>query len=208
MQIYRMAVDSGYATQDVYAWARTKAPGRVMVIKGVDQAAVPVGQPTAVDVTYAGKRVTRGIKVWPVSVGILKSELYGWLRLERPTEESGAPSPPGTCHFPQYQEEYFRQLTAEQLLTRIVKGYRRTEWQKVRDRNESLDCRVYARAAASAIGLDRFHEMHWQVLESRIMPAKTEVQPTSPPTIQPQNQRSDRQPWITQRPIRGRFNDF
>jgi phage terminase large subunit GpA-like protein len=127
MQIVRMAVDSGYATQEVYSWARTQASARVMVVKGVHQDALPVGQPTALDVTHAGKRVSRGIKVWPVSVGILKSELYGWLRLERPSEESGVEFPPGYCHFPKYQEEYFKQLTAEQLVTRVVKGYRRTE---------------------------------------------------------------------------------
>ncbi|MFL6351962.1 MAG: terminase gpA endonuclease subunit [Bryobacteraceae bacterium] len=37
----------------------------------------------------------------------------------------------------------------EQLITRIVKGYRKSEWQKARERNQALDARVYARAAAS-----------------------------------------------------------
>ena len=41
------------------------------------------------------------------------------------------------------------EITAEQLVTRIAKGYRRTEWQKTRDRNDALDCRNYARAAAA-----------------------------------------------------------
>jgi hypothetical protein len=36
MPIQRMAVDSGFATMDVYAWARRQAPGKVMVIKGPD----------------------------------------------------------------------------------------------------------------------------------------------------------------------------
>jgi phage terminase large subunit GpA-like protein len=194
--IFQMAVDSGYATQEVYTWARAQAPGRVMVVKGVDQAAVPVGQATFVDVTYGGKRVTRGIKIWPVSSGILKSELYGWLRLERPTEESGAPFPPGYCHHPKYQEEYFKQLTAEQLVTRIVKGYRRTEWQKTRDRNDSLDCRVYARAAAAAIGLDRFKDTQWQTLEMQVTPKQVDSQQLTTPA---------QEPWITRHPVRWRF---
>jgi phage terminase large subunit GpA-like protein len=205
MLIYRMAVDSGYATQEVYAWARTQAPGRVIVVKGVDQAAVPVGQPTSVDVTYAGKRVTRGIKVWPVSSSILKSELYGWLRLERPTEESGAPYPPGYCHFPKYQEEYFKQLTAEQLVHRVVKGYRRPEWQKTRERNESLDARIYARAAASTVGLDRAQEEHWQRLEMQITPKKADGQQANP---QAQQSQPYREPRIQRRPIRFRFEGF
>jgi phage terminase large subunit GpA-like protein len=53
--------------------------------------------------------------------------------------------PLGYCHFPKYSEEYFKRITAEQLVTKIVKGYRRHEWQKMRERNEALDCRVYPR---------------------------------------------------------------
>jgi phage terminase large subunit GpA-like protein len=96
---------------------------------------------------------------------MIKEELYRWLRMERSTEESGSPHPPGYCHFPQYGEEYFKQLTAEQLVTRIVKGYRRPEWQKTRDRNEALDCRVYARAAAAVYGMDRFTDDSWAAIE-------------------------------------------
>jgi phage terminase large subunit GpA-like protein len=42
------------------------------------------------------------------------------------------------------------------------------EWQKTRDRNEALDCRVYARAAASACGIERFGERHWRAMEEQI----------------------------------------
>ena len=100
--------------------------------------------------------------------GMIKEELYRWLRLERPTEESGEAFPPGYCHFPRYGEEYFKQLTAEQLVTRVVKGYKRPEWQKTRDRNEALDCRVYARAAAAVYGMDRFQEAAWRSLEQAL----------------------------------------
>ena len=100
-----------------------------------------------------------------------KEELYRWLRLERPTDEDlqqGQSFSPGYCHFPRYSEEYFKQITAEQLVTKIVKGYRRHEWQKMRERNGALDCRVYARAAASRIGLDRYQDKHWQAIEGRM----------------------------------------
>ena len=46
--------------------------------------------------------------------------------------------------------EYFKQLTSEQLITRIIKGYPKLEWQKTPDLNEVLECRIYARAAALA----------------------------------------------------------
>ena len=66
------------------------------------------------------------------------------------------------CHFPEYDTEYFKQLTAEQLVTRIVKGFPKREWQKIRDRNEALDCRIYARAAAITLGIDRWSDQKWE----------------------------------------------
>ena len=164
----RMAIDSGWATQEVYHWARQQGPGRVLVVKGYESGSAPIGQPGAVEVTVHGKKIKHGVKVWPVATGMLKSELYGWLKLEQPTEESGEPHPPGYCHFPRMPEEFFRQLTSEQLVPRIVKGYRRLEWVKVRERNEALDTRVYARAAAAQYGIDRFNERHWKTLEEQI----------------------------------------
>ena len=117
-----------------------------------------------------GKR--RGLRVWSVGTPVAKGELYRWLKLEWPTEEAleaDASFPPGACHFPQYAEEYFKQLTAERLVTRIVKGFPRASWEKEAGRrNEALDCRVYARAAAAVYGLDRFEERHWRRMEEAL----------------------------------------
>lgn len=38
----------------------------------------------------------------------------------------------------------------------------------MRERNEALDCYVYARASASVAGLDRFEERHWRELEKQL----------------------------------------
>lgn len=179
--LQRLAIDSGYATQEVYRWARHQAPGKVLVIKGVDRAAAALGMPTAVDVTAGGRRVRRGAKVWPVCGGMLKAQLYGWLRLDRPTEESGEACPPGYVHLPKVGEEYCKQLVAEQLVTH---RNGRREWQKLRERNEALDCRVYAHAAALAVGLDRFGEKQWQAFERHLIPPETpahEDQPAAAP---------------------------
>jgi phage terminase large subunit GpA-like protein len=35
-------------------------------------------------------------------------------------------------------------------------------------RNEALDCRVYARAAAAICGLDRFEDRHWRRMEEAL----------------------------------------
>ncbi|MFZ5792098.1 MAG: terminase gpA endonuclease subunit, partial [Pseudomonadota bacterium] len=47
-------------------------------------------------------------------------------------------------------------------------GFTRLEWQKLRERNEALDCRVYARAAAWIAGADRWSEAMWRDLESQV----------------------------------------
>lgn len=148
-----LAVDAGYNTAMVYAWARRHPLSRVIAVKGAAGARALVGAPSKVDTTISGKRV--GYRVWPLGVDIAKSELYGWLRLEQPKD--GEPFPAGFCHFPQYDEEFFKQLTAEHLVARVDgKNFTHYEWQKIQGReNHWLDCRVYARAAASLKGFDR-----------------------------------------------------
>jgi phage terminase large subunit GpA-like protein len=70
-------------------------------------------------------------------------------------------------HLPHWADgEWLKQLTAEQLVTvRTRRGFSKLEWQKLRERNEALDCRVYARAAAWIAGADRWPEARWQELE-------------------------------------------
>lgn len=171
MPIRMMAVDSGYNTQHVYNWVRRYPINRVMAVKGVDQAALILGQPTAVDITIGGKRIRRGLKLWPVGIGVAKGELYSWLKMDPPTDEekaTGVKYPRGYCHFPQYGDEYFKQMTAEQLVVKIVRGHRKYEWEKTRDRNESLDCRCYGRAAAAAVGMDRYSDAQWDELAAAV----------------------------------------
>jgi len=162
-----LAVDSGYNTQHVYNWVRKFPQSRVIAVKGKDTQLTTIGRPTPADVTIKGERIRRGVKVWGIGVNILKSELYGWLRQNRPVKDkNGAlpPMPTGYCHFPEYDEKYFQMLTAEEARVKIRKGYKIVEWVKVRDRNEALDTRVYARAAAAVFGIDRFTKEKWKAL--------------------------------------------
>jgi phage terminase large subunit GpA-like protein len=155
LAIRMLAVDSGYNTQMAYAWARQHPRDRVAAIKGSATAKTLLSSPTPVDVTIRGKRIARGYKVWPIGVDLAKSELYGWLRMADPGE--GSPFPGGWCHFPELGEDFFKQLTAEHLVTTTDKqGYSQHEWQLQPGReNHYLDCRIYARAAAAMLGLDR-----------------------------------------------------
>lgn len=175
LTIRMMAVDSGYNTQEVYNRVRHHPINRVIAIKGSDTQQATVGIPTAVDVDWRGKKIRRGVKVWPIGSSIIKTELYGWLRLNVPTKE-GDVYPPGFCHFPLYEEHYFKMLTAEQLVVRMTRGGgRKYEWEKIRERNEALDCRVMARAAANVVGIDRFNQDHWDSLAKNLTPKPIET---------------------------------
>jgi phage terminase large subunit GpA-like protein len=162
-KINMMAVDAGFATQEVYAWVRNQSSHNVMAVKGIDNSPIPLNAPKKVDVNYKGQKLRHGVRLWTIGVSIIKSEIYNFLKKSRSDDEnlSGAAS---RCHFPEYNTEYFKQLTAEQLVTKIVKGYPKRIWQKTRERNEALDCRVYARAAAIALGIDRWSDEKWKRL--------------------------------------------
>ena len=80
MPLARLAIDTGFATQEAYAFVRACRDPRVMAVKGVARGAALIGTPTAVDVSQGGKKLRRGIKVYSVAVGIAKLELYNNLR--------------------------------------------------------------------------------------------------------------------------------
>jgi len=85
MTLAMLAIDTGYESAAVHAWARRQGFGQVAPVKGLEgfNRATPVSGPTFVDTTIGGKR----------------------LRLERPSDEdreAGAPDPPGTVHLPDW----------------------------------------------------------------------------------------------------------
>ena len=103
------------------------------------------------------------------------------------TAPTGASFPPGTVHLPSWMDsEWLKQLTAEQLVTlRTRRGFSKLEWQKLRERNEALDCRVYSRAAAWIAGADRWSEARWAELEAQLGVASVEASGVSPPATSP-----------------------
>ena len=160
MPVCVMAVDSGFRTQTVYNWCRRYPLNRVIAVKGSAHAQMLLGHGSLVDIVKKKtSRSRRGFKVFTVGVDIAKSELYGLLRLPKPTSDD-EPYPPGYCHFPEYDPEHFKQLTAEEIQKKIINGRSIYYWEKIRDRNEALDLHVYNRAAASFFGIDRFKPHH------------------------------------------------
>jgi len=166
MRIRRIAVDSGFNTMAVYDWIRRQSRQRVMAVKGQTTVPAVLGLPKLIEVGPTGARVKFGIRLWPVNVNIAKEELYRWLRQPAPDLSRGEEWPAGYCHFPEYSKSYFEGLTAEQLITRTTGGRRVSSWEKVRDRNEPLDCRVYARAAAASLRLESWKPERWEEIEA------------------------------------------
>jgi phage terminase large subunit GpA-like protein len=127
----------GY-TQAAYEYARGKTGRRLFAIKGVGGWGRPIIEKPQRKQSGKGTR-----KVDLFLVGTDDAKLVVMRRLAHQVPG------PGYCHMPQDRDaDWFKQLTAEKLVVRYVKGQPVREWHKPdRARNEALDCRVYALAA-------------------------------------------------------------
>lgn len=143
MRVRRMAVDSNYASDFVYAYTKPRQHRGAISIRGEGG----LGKPF---IKGAGT-LTKGNRARLITLGVDsgKEEIVNRLLVS----VVGA----GYCHFPMlengepargYDVEYFKGLTAE---TRIVKskfGFKTYMWAKrLSQRNEPFDCRNYALGA-------------------------------------------------------------
>jgi len=135
-------VDSGYCTDAVYSYVKDKAGRRIFAVKGLPGPGRPiVGRPLK-------NQYSRVIKVFPVGVDTVKDIIYAHLRVENDGE---APF----MHFPAtYGPDFYEQITAEKCVTKHKGGQPLRTYVKVRQRNEALDIRVYARAALELLKLN------------------------------------------------------
>ncbi len=187
MRIARVGVDTGgQHTAGVYAQLRRLRDPRIAPVKGAAgwSKSTPVSGPTYVDVTAGGHKIKRGLKLWTVSVDVFKAEFYRRLWL---TKNEDGTYPVGWVHLPDgITVEHVKQLVAEQLVTiKDRRGFSRHAWDKLRA-NEQLDMLVYARAALSLLGSDRYGERFWTNLAKQIEPGEPEA-------MQPPERAEDRQ---------------
>lgn len=166
LSIRLTAIDSGFNTTEVYSFCRRYPITKVIPVKGSDSLGIAIAPPKAIDLSRRGKKIGK-IKVWNVGVSFLKKELYAWLGIEK-GEEAGRPC---YCHFPQYDGNYFRGLTAEDWIPA------KKQWKKRFERNEPLDCRIYARAASVVVGLDRMKPEHITAMVEKKAVKKQEIIP-------------------------------
>ena len=119
----------------MYSYAARWAARRVYAIIGRagQQAVWSKGSPRQYGI---GKRP---VALFTVGVDAVKSLLMSRLNLA----EKG----PGYIHLPMAtwcDDEFAAQLVSERLKTKFERGVKKETWTKVRPRNETLDCAVYA----------------------------------------------------------------
>ncbi|WP_298938127.1 phage terminase large subunit family protein [uncultured Ruegeria sp.] len=139
IRIVATCVDTGGSkglTTAAYGQLAGKHRRKIFAIKGKGGWDRPVVSPPS--------KTKTGRKGRPVTLFTVGTDETKLIVARRMMLETG----PGTCHFPDTRDpEYFEQLTAERLVTKMIRGFPFREWHKNRDRNEALDCRVYAYAA-------------------------------------------------------------
>lgn len=208
MPIMAMAIDTGNRPKPVYEFAkrhaqlavgpagyRVHAPRTVIPVKGTSRESLRV---IASITKEDAARKRQNVRIVSVGTGVAKQELYDNLRMHRPGVGMARA---GYCHYPAYNEEYFQGLCNEK---RIVHENGTVTWEKI-GRNEPLDCRVYAMAAAYAFGIDRMNEMHWQQLEHALGVDEPPPPPSTPsgattPVASPQQRpqrRVSRSNWLS-----------
>ena len=206
LRITAAAIDAsdGNTTHFVRTFARRWAPTRrVIAVKGQAVQGKPLlGRPSDQDVTARGKVIRHGVKLWPMGSDTGKATFYARLRIEEPG--------PGYVHLPSgLPDEEFEQLVAERLQTRYIRGHPKREWHLDRGRrNEALDCRVMADAAAEYAGIRGLGEAAWSKLEAAVRTAgdlfaretadpSTPAQPPAPPPAPKPAPAFPRRNWAT-----------
>lgn len=136
-------IDSGDGTYTANVYRYTKARERMGVfsLKGRGGKGVSFINPPT-------KSNTEGAMLFSLGVDAGKSLAMSRLRIE--TEGAGY------VHFPRqaecgFDEEFFKQLTAEIYEQKFEKGAITSKWIKIRERNEALDCFVYNCAAIELV---------------------------------------------------------
>lgn len=115
-------------------YIRPRQSQRIYGVKGSSRPGQPIitGRPSFKN---KGK-----IALFFVGTDTAKSTIHSNLQLD----EFG----PGYMHYHAgFDDEYFKQLTAEKVVVKYHKGFTKREWVKVRPRNEAFDLRVYNLAA-------------------------------------------------------------
>lgn len=203
MPIMVMGIDTGCRARPVYEFARQRpqpaygpagirvySPRSVIPVKGTADDRRIIAAISKEDAA----RKRGGVRIVSVGTGIAKQELYDNLRLPRAGENAATP---GYCHFPMYDAVYFEGLCSER---RIIGANGKVTWERAGGaRNEAVDTRVYARAAAAVFGMDTFGEKQWKAFEALLKVTSEPLLVTTPPPVLPPPAQANRRSWFGDR---------
>jgi phage terminase large subunit GpA-like protein len=183
MRVTACAVDAGYLQDRVLAFTRKRTQRNVFAVigvAGVNKAIIM--RATKPDRNRKGRTAKRSVDLWHVSSSAAKEWLF--LRIADDAKKTAAED--RLVHFSaELPEEYFTQLCAE------IYDPRQRVWVKQQARNEALDTKVYARAAAMHPNLrvHTYREAEWAKLESVLQPQSRDLfsapAPDQTPAAQP-----------------------
>jgi phage terminase large subunit GpA-like protein len=155
-------IDSGHNSDMVYRFCRPRYRRGFRALKGVG--GLDSGHPIVGRIRRENKY---RCPVLPANVDECKNRIFGWLSLETPG--------PGYMHFPDNRdEEYFKQLTAEDRVDRVLKGQKVKAYVQRRARNEALDLRVYNLVAIELL------QPKWDTLAKRAVAGREESTASAP----------------------------
>lgn len=139
-------VDSGNGnhTKRIYEFTESRELRRIYACKGASGSGKPL-------ISTANRVGKNKVLVYGVGTDTAKQSIYGAIRIMQVG--------PGFVHFPLaecFNAEYFKQLESEQFVQPEDRGEAASarkagEWIKKYERNESLDCAVYALAAVDIL---------------------------------------------------------
>lgn len=168
------AIDRSYATATINAfWALYNQPRRFMLVKGRDNILDRITQVKEYKPgqgkndrlkkknTLNSEIVEKGVfRFIDVGTSVLKGEIYGYLRMEDNVEKNVR----SLQEFPNdYDEEYFKQLTAEMPI--LNPSTKKIKWKVIHTRNEVLDMHVYNYAMWYYLGAQAFTDNVYDELE-------------------------------------------
>jgi len=171
MTIRGSCIDTGgHFTNSVYSYCKKNTGRRVFAIKGVGGEGKPIaGRPSKNNIAKC--------PLFAIGVDTVKDIVFARLRID----EDGA----GYVHFSdELTDDYFKQLTAEKVVTKYHRGFKKRVYEKIRPRNEALDCMVYAIAAYAILSVNvktlarRIEEK--EVVQEKPKPASPNNRPLMP----------------------------
>lgn len=181
MRISATCIDSGgHFTDAVYKFCKNKESRRIYAIKGSSTPGAPL-------VGRGNRSNKSNVKLFMIGTDTAKELIFARMKIDT--------YGPGFMHFNKsYDEEFFKQLTAEKIMTKFERGFPRRVWVKTRPRNEALDLNVYALAALSILNPNyraiKLNIAEYETEEDQDNSENTEEKPVRNVSIRHQMRRS------------------